>query len=240
MEALRRKKKGIESNIECVVAKGSNYILQLIYNIPIAADSPNISHSIFHIFPSDANVPSLTTCEIDIVSRWALDILLGQYDKCKVEVRANLHYTLLPSTGADLLRDNIFETQVLNCLDVIEAEHLFSIRRLINSVQMQWLYRGPIRRFTFTKDTLTAGIANTVQKKVPVHLVPINRNKTAVGSILYGPNDPNTLTCIQIRAILSLSWVLSLFKASSNVAHRLQVSALQKSVHGTSYLLCRH
>ncbi|KAH9978410.1 hypothetical protein BJV74DRAFT_888255 [Russula compacta] len=199
VEALGWTKWSIQRQIERVATKGSDHILQLINDMPYAADGTNISHSIFQIFPSDADeLPSFDRCKFDTVSRWALDILLGQYDKREAEALASLYYRMSPTSGAGSVRGRMFEKQVLNYLDGIEVEHPFSIRRLIDSERMQWLYRGPIRRFAFTTLTFTAGIADAVQKKERVHLVPINPNFGAVDSILYDPNDPNTLTCIQI------------------------------------------
>ena len=58
------------------------------------------------------------------------------------------------------------------------------------------IYHEPIPCFSFTKSTLTAGITNAVQKKVPVHLVPISPNQAAIDLILYDPKELDTLTCI--------------------------------------------
>ena len=180
--------------------------------MPYMVDSPDFSHSGFQIFPSNANDPSLSTCKFDTVSRWALISSWDNTINAKLEARANLYYSLSSLTGAASLRGHMFEIQVLNYLDVIEAEHPFTICRLINSVQKEWLYRGPIPRFTFTKDILTVGIAHEVQTKVPVHLVPINRNQAAVDSILYDPNDLHKLIYIQI---------------TKNTSHLITVSGLK-------------
>ncbi|KAH9989077.1 hypothetical protein BJV74DRAFT_458000 [Russula compacta] len=198
VKALGLRKGMIQRRIERVATKGSDYILWLINDLPFAADGTNIPYSIFQIFPSDDYLPSLYGSKFETVSRWALDILLGQYDKREAEALAILYYRMSPTSGAASLRDHMFEKQVLDYLDCIEAQHPFLIHRLIDSEQMQWLYRGPIRRFTFTKLAFTAGIADAVQKQEPVHLVPISPNLAAVDSIFYDPNEPNTLTFIQI------------------------------------------
>ena len=141
--------------------------------MPYAVDAFNISHPVFQIFPPNTNDLSLSTCMFDIISRWALDIFLGQYNKLKAKSRASLYYTLSSLAGAEPLLGHMFEAQVLNYLDPLQSKKGLTLRQLSDSVEMRWTYCGPIRCSTFTKDTPTAEITNAVLKKVPVHLVPI-------------------------------------------------------------------
>jgi hypothetical protein len=99
----------------------------------------------------------------------------------------------------DLDLGYLFERQVLNHLCGISEECKFPIRRLTDSKQTTWTYRGPIERFNFQESTFLDRITEAVQHRRPVHLVPSVCNFPAVDSILYDPDDPDAvLTCIQI------------------------------------------
>ena len=197
VKALGWKKKNLESDIERVAGAGSGFIRGMINQMPYPVDAFNLSHSIFQILPTDGD-PSLSSCKFDAVSRWALDNFMGKFDKHNAEARTSFYNVVSSSTAGAPLQGRLFEIQVLNYLDGIKGDYEFTLRRLAGSGKIPWLYRGPIPRFSFKKSTLTAGIANAVQKKVPVHLVPISPNQAAVDSILYDPKEPDTLTCIQI------------------------------------------
>ena len=211
-DVLEQKKEDFETDIKCIASEGNNYILQLIKQMPYTVDSPDISHSIFQIFPSDNTCLSFSTCKFDTVSRWALDYFLEQYCEHKAEVCTNFYLTLSPLTEAVLLQGIMFESRVMNYLDAIKDHHQIPIHQLIssgNSIEAEWFYHGPIQQFTFMKYTLTAGIADAVQMKVPVHLAPFYHNQAAVDLILYDPNDLHKITYIQITMNMSHSIAIS-------------------------------
>ena len=122
-DVLEQKKEDFETDIKCIASKGNDYILWLIKQMPYMVDSPNISHSVFQIFPSDSTCLSLSTCKFDTVSRWALDFFLGQYSGDKAEACANFYFTLSPLTEAVLLWGILFESWVMNYLDAIKDHH---------------------------------------------------------------------------------------------------------------------
>ena len=75
------------------------------------------------------------------------------------------------------------------------------------------------------KYTLTAGITDAVQMKVPVHLVPFYCNQAAIDSILYDLNNLHKITCIQIMmntshsiAVLGLQFIQRQLKYDTPLA----------------------
>jgi hypothetical protein len=149
-----------------------------------------------------------------------LDLLLQQYEARKADAAADFYRNISVMPGAAWLQGHLFERQVLNYLCGISEECKFSIRRLTDTKQKTWTYRGPIERFNFQESTFLDGITEAVQHRRPVHLVPLVRNFPAVDSILYDPDDPDAvLTCIQITinkdhpiAVLGLQLIQSLLK----------------------------
>jgi hypothetical protein len=160
----------------------------------------NVSHAIFQISPTNTNTNQwLSECQFETVSRWALDLVLRQYETHKANVTANFYHNISVIPGAALLQRHLFEWQVLNHLNHIPTEYTFPIRRLIDFKQMMWTYRGPIDLITFQESTVLDEITKAIPVRKPLHLVPLVRNFLAVDSILYDPDDPDTaLTCIQI------------------------------------------
>ncbi|KAH9997437.1 hypothetical protein BJV74DRAFT_883436 [Russula compacta] len=123
-------------------------------------------------------------------------------DNHRAEELTQFYFALSPTKAS--LSGVLFEGQVLNHLDGIEAERKFKICRLTDpdpdSIEMEWTYRGPIRRVTFDNEsTAIHEITDAVQSKEPLHLVPSDSRFPAADSILYDPHDPNAvLTCVQI------------------------------------------
>lgn len=160
----------------------------------------NVSHTVFQIFPADTDAGrSLSNCHFEAVSRWALDVLLTQYEITKANKAAEIYRVTSGTIFTASLRGTVFERQVLNHFCHIRTECKFSIRRLTGFRNPEWTYRGPIRNFTFEKETVNNAITEAVQNKEPLHLIPSVSNFAAADSILYDPNDPNAVvTCIQV------------------------------------------
>jgi hypothetical protein len=155
----------------------------------------NVSHKIFQNFPIPTDTNRwLSECQIEAVSRWALDLLLRQH---KADATADFYYYISASVMSDTgsLRGQPFERQVLNHLRDIRTECTFSIRGLTDSNQMPWTYRGP-ECITFEESTAFHKISEAVKYRKPLHLIPLARNFAAVDSIVFDPNEEG-LTCIQ-------------------------------------------
>ena len=174
------------------VAINESKISQLLHSSR-RGDS-DVSHAIFVISPqTKSRHPA--KCKFGAVSRWALDLLLKEYETRWDNAVAAFYDYISGMSDTASLRGPIFERQVLNYLNGMDAEHKFSIRGL-TSEQMTWSYRGPIRRFNFLQDLdFIDEITKAVQSRNPLHLVPLALN-FPVNSILYDPNE--ALTCIQI------------------------------------------
>ena len=189
----------METNIEDLKtlikdAPNSSYnIIQLVHKSRTGGST--ISHRIFQIFPLNDN-RRLVECQFEPVSRWALDLLLQQYEDCKRNAVADFYHTISGTPGAASFRGYLFERQVLSHLCGIEDSHRFLIRGLTDSRRMTWTYSGPIPHITFHESTIFSEITKAVGNKNRLHMIPLARNFPAVDSIIY---DPNTvLTCIQI------------------------------------------
>lgn len=178
------------------VADKERHILRLLFS-SLNGDQ-SVSYTIFVISPTHKD-RRLFRCEFGAVSPWALDLFLKEYETRRADAVADFcRYISRSSDTKESLWAHVFERQVLNSLDGIDAEHKFLIRGLTSSdsEQRTWTYRGPIRRFTFLQDSdLIDEMIEAVQNKEPVHLVPSVSNFAAVDSILYDPNE--VLTCIK-------------------------------------------
>ena len=176
-------------------------ILQLLLDAQMG--NSDISHTIFQFFPTDTDTDTdenrlLSRAQYEVVSRWALDLLLRHHEDVKAHATADLYYNLSGASGAASLRGHMFEWQVFNYLDEKCTGRTFPIRGLTDSDQT-WTYRGSIRRITFQESTVFTEISEAVQNLKPRHLVPIVRNFPAMDSILYNPDDPDAVvTCIRI------------------------------------------
>ncbi|KAN0103607.1 hypothetical protein V8E52_011816, partial [Russula decolorans] len=153
----------------------------------------NVSHKIFQIFPTPTDTNRwLSKCQIEAVSRWALDLLLRQH---KADTTAKFYYRFSTMSGTGSLRGHMFERQVLNYLRDIRTDCTFLIRGLTNSNQMPWIYRG-LECITFEESTIFHQISVAVEDRKPLHLIPLARSFAAVDSILFDPNE-DCLTLIQ-------------------------------------------
>lgn len=131
----------------------------------------------------------------------------------------------------------------MNNLDRIEGERSFPIRRLKN-LDETWAYRGPIRRVDFGESNVISKITEAVERKEPLHLVPLAPHFPAVDSIIYDPNDAKAvLTYIRVTiterhpiAVKNFQRIQSWLNPNY---HHLNLSALQKPSHGASYSLRR-
>ena len=172
--------------------------MELLLSAKSGQSFSDLPHTIFQISPMDIDA-FLPGCKIEAVSGWVLDLLLQGYRDCRADKLADFYFNLSVLPEAASLQSHLFERQVLNFLDGIRVERQFSVRRLTDSNQMTWAYRGPIQRLTFEESTVMEQITKAVQKKEPLHLVPLVRDFSVIDSILYDPNDPNAVfTCIQI------------------------------------------
>jgi hypothetical protein len=65
---------------------------------------------IFQILPTDTDAKQLlSNCEFETVSRWALDLLLRQYETHKANVTANFYHNISAIPGAGSLWCRLFE-----------------------------------------------------------------------------------------------------------------------------------
>jgi len=195
MRELERMKKDILAQIRQVAIKQNN-IFQLLYSSQ-AVDS-DVSHCVFEIYPQTEE-RLLNECNFRVVSQWAFEHLLDVYQAQRADAVSAFYHYILGSSHAASLRGHVFERQVLNHLDGIKVEHNFpmhDLHRSSSSDPVTWTYRGPIPRFDFPQDSdFINQITEAVNKRMPLHLVPLIQNFTAVDSILYYPDE--VLTCIQ-------------------------------------------
>ena len=190
------------------IPKGTD-ISQLLF--PSELVLTNVSHTLFEL-SSTHESRSLYKCQQGPVSGWALDLFLKEFERHERDFVAILYKRLAGLSGAQTLCGRMFERQVLNHLDAINNHHKFSIRSLTTSIEMEWLYRGPIQRFTFQTSTIIKAIDDAFTCQNSVHLVPFDPNFPAVDSILYDP-DSEVLTCIQV---------------TTHDKHDIKVSGLQR------------
>ncbi len=187
------------SRIKIIASKGSDHILELL-RLLLSPDGSDVPHTIFQISPAgNEERRSLSSCRFEAVSGWALDVLLQEYNDRRVNEAAEFYRRISLMPEAASFRGHLFERQALNYFSDIPTEGEFSIRRLTDSTQMKWTLHGPIHRIPLQESTVSYGIAEAVQNRKPLHLVPLASNFTAIDSILYDPMDPNAvLTCIQV------------------------------------------
>jgi hypothetical protein len=197
--AFEYKRQEVEGRIKAIASNGSDHILKLLRSL-LSADSSDVS-AIFQIAPAGEAFEdrSLSSCKIQAVSGWVLDILLQKYNECRANEAADFYYKISFIPGAASLRGHLFERQALNYFSDIGPEQEFSIRRLTDSTQKKWTLHGPIHRVPLQESTIFYEITNAIQNQKPLHLVPLVPNFAAVDSILYDPKDPNAvLTCVQL------------------------------------------
>ena len=133
---------------------------------------------------------------IGVVSPWALDMLLKEYERHQDNAAAEFYISIVGRPDAGSLRGCLMERQVLNYFDTLHGPHGFSIRSLASSTISKWTYPGPAKRVTFQSRSFAPSLKSAIEAKQPRHLAPSDPNFLAVGSILYDP--AGVLTCIQI------------------------------------------
>ena len=169
--------------------------MQLLNNAQMGGS--DVPHTIFQIFPSNTDPNRLLSqCHFETVSRWALDLLLSQYELQQANAATDFFHKISGMHGAASLRGYLFKRQVLKYLDDIDTDCHLLIRGLTSDDEIPWTYRGPIRRVTFQETAVIDTIKKAVESSTPLHLVPSASNFPAVDSIVYHPNDG--LTCIQV------------------------------------------
>jgi hypothetical protein len=175
-----------------------NGFSRLVHAARLGDAASELSNAFFEIFPSNDS-RRLGDCQFGAVSQWALDLLLVEYENGQADAAAAFYRTLSGMPNAASLRGHLFERQVLNYLDGINAPHNFSICGLTDYNRMTWTYCGPIRSFTFReRTTFREELIKAVQSGESLHLRPAARNFPTVDSILYNPNDSDgVFTCIQ-------------------------------------------
>ncbi len=151
--------------------------------------------SIFELAPSD-NMRLLSSCQVGVVSQWALDALLKEYETRTPDAAAEFYISIADKPFAGPLRGRLFERQVLKYFDTFPGPHNFPMRSLASSAVSTWTYPGPAKRVTFESRSFTPSLASAVEAKQPRHSVPSDPNFPAVGLILY--NQAEGLVCIQV------------------------------------------
>jgi len=199
VNVLERKKEEVMLQVQDVAGKEGNIPRLLSSSLD---GGQSVSHTIFVISPTNKK-RFIWEYEFGAVSPWSLGLLLKEYETQRADATAAFYRYISRDSYAALLWGQVFERQVLNYLDGIDAEHKFSIRGLAfsDSEQMTWTYRRPLRRFTFLQDLdFLDEITKAFQNKKPVHLVPSASNfPTAIDSILYDPNEVLTFIRITVR-----------------------------------------
>jgi hypothetical protein len=103
---------------------------------PQRGSKSDVSHTIFQIFPTNTNTDRLLAeCHFEPVSRWALDILLSEYEAYKAYEIADFQFKVSAMHGAASLRGHTSERQVVlnHFFPDIPIEHSSPIRGLIPS-----------------------------------------------------------------------------------------------------------
>ena len=192
---LHAMKVEVASRIASIDFKQGN-MLQLIDSA--RTGNSTVSRSIFEISPINES-RHLGECGFGIVSRWAFDRSMETYEAQGPHAATTFyrHISISRTPDAVSLWGYLFERLVLNCLDRIDAAgRKFPICGLTSPEEMTWTYCGPTPRSNFLhKSDFIDEITKAVQKNKPLHLVSSSPKFTAIGSILYVPNE--ALTCIQ-------------------------------------------
>ena len=176
-------------------AGSDSHVVQLLVRTQLGGS--DVSHKIFQNFPADEQ-RFVYACQFKFVSEWTLDLLLKHYRSREADMTTFFYRRISGMNGAESFRGGLFERQIFHYFGGKDTDK-FLIRRLTDSNQPTWTYRGPVRRIDFRESTVLAEITEAVSKRRPLHLVPTAPNFPAVDSILYDPGDPGAiLTCIKI------------------------------------------
>lgn len=158
--------------------------------------SSGLSHSIFQLSPED-DMRILSSARVEAVSKWALDLLLKQYESRQSSATFNFYQYIKGIRSASALRGNIMERQVLNYFDTLEGPQCFEIRSLADSTISNWTYPRA-KRATFQTSSFTPLLSSAVSSRHSLHLVPQDPDFPAINSVLYDPSSSSPLTGIQV------------------------------------------
>ena len=186
--------------------------------------SSGLSHSIFQLSPED-DKHILGSARVEAVSKWALDLLLKQYESHQSDAAFNFYQYIKGIPSASALRGNIMERQVLNYFDTLEGPQCFEIRSLADSTIFNWTYPRA-KRATFQTSSFTPLLSSAVSSRHALHLVPQDPDFPAIDSVLYDPSSSSPLTGIQVTiknecpvVISGLKRIQRWLKQSSPLAH---------------------
>ena len=112
------------------------------------ANAEDVSHTIFQVIPMDES-RQYETSECVPASKWILNSLVEACERNKAESIARLYRSLSGSPLAATLRGSLLEKLVQKSLDDIKSDANLKIRGLTDANQTNWVYHGPIPRFTF-------------------------------------------------------------------------------------------
>ena len=181
---LRQLVEEFQNKIRCIPPKTS--ILTLLSEV---FTTRGVSHSIFELAPSD-DMRLLSSCQIKVVSPWALDALLKEYETRTADAIADFYTSIVDIPFAGSLRGHLMERQVLKYFDTFPGPHDFPmLLGQLRCVDMD--YPGPAKRVTFESRLFAPSPMSAVETKQPRHLVPSDPNFPAV---LYNPAEG--LVCI--------------------------------------------
>jgi hypothetical protein len=175
-----------------------------------ATTSDGVSHLVFELSPDpeDEN-RRLNRAHIGAVSKWALNILLADYETRQSDSAADFYHSISTMPSAGSLRGRIFERQVLMYFASLEAPQIFKLRSLAESTTANWTYPGCSKHISFSSRSFTSHLENAINANQSCHLVPQDPNFPAVDSILY-----------------DLGAVLALIQVTINPEHPVAISGL--------------
>jgi hypothetical protein len=105
---LEDKIQEVASAIRRAAGNTSYNIMQLLNEAQTGGS--DVSHTIFQIFPSNTDTNRLLShCHFETVSRWALDLLLCQYEVEQANAAADFFRKISGMRGAASLRGYLFE-----------------------------------------------------------------------------------------------------------------------------------
>ena len=163
-------------------------------------DSIMLSHTIFELSPRDDD-RLFGEALVGTVSPWALDLLLGAYERQKSDAAAELYDSIAYMPGAGGLQGRIFERQVLKYLNSLEEPSTFSTRSLEDSKTAEWVYPGPAKLREFLLTTFAQELLSAVENKKRLHLVSNDPNFSALDSVIYDPKSGLTHTQVTTRTV---------------------------------------
>ncbi|EDR09963.1 uncharacterized protein LACBIDRAFT_318345 [Laccaria bicolor S238N-H82] len=197
----------------------------------------SISQSVFQLFPSvDDDERLLDAAQISAVSPWALTTSLEIYERSQTGASFQFYRIIKNTRNAGTLRGQMFQVQVLKHLGGLKGPEQFTIRRLTDSDTSQWMYPGPTASCCCPSAAFPQLLEGAVTQRKSVHLVPQERNFSALHSILYTPGDVLTVIYATVETerpvgVVSFQRIQSWLKRDSMLSH------LQPSILGNHWRL---